>query len=1044
MRVDKKRSRLGSFYLLFCIVCFFSSYSFAQDRTFEESVFHIPLAGTCEKLAPDPAYVEEMLIDVESIGSQVGEMYERRVALVVGNSNYRSIDPLKNPGNDATAMTRVLRAIGFTVFRGIDLDAVGLEACIDDYAIELERQPADLSLFFYAGHGVQLISEADTEKRNYMLATDARIDSQGKGVGFKQVDTVLAEMRSRSGQAVFFYDACRNDPLGEDAPETIDGVAISRQVALSLEGAAVIEVDEGATSDQAGLYIAYATAPNRVADDAYEADANHSPFTQSLLNHIASPGYSLERVMSYVSNDVGELTGWNQTPWTSSSLVDEVKLNGTLTEAEAINFVKSELQEVSNLIERFQLSLATDRLNLLESLVSRLKNKGSGLRTDIERKKLSLKKIDLISILEYSPVAIFYSENGAYIYTLGEAGQVSVFERRTGRVLKEVLHTHPIASADFDRFNQRLLFIDHREMVYSISTDSLELKIESEFDARGAVSDWEPVRVIVAQPKGAGFVLAPSFGTAVLFYSSQKERLYRTTLSKNLKHRSFAFSGDGMRLVVSENHSAEGLIIDSSSLVSWSLQDVPEVVSSVDLPFKIQDLWWEKQSRLIAHDDTNRRFVGLDAFTGEVHQVREFDGYSTKPNLISPSANVFMSSMGNQLRVFEASSLQKIASYKFEDREISKIAIHGRDKLLVAYKSGHLVERDLRYILPLPIRLKKEVGAIACSPDGSHIAIGAEDASELQVWDLNDHELIARLTFEDEPRNETYQTLADVKFAHGGGSLVFVPRLGNITIVDTEEWIITSKFELYPSNFDDEVDLLRFADTISISSDGKLIVSNSGPFQGVDLWSVDSIETPAVYQAPGWVEAVAFTNENEILLAGENAADLSVIMSVSGSADDVELPDADVSNVLDNHFEFDDLVHFGINVRRDFVDLISIKNGETSRITSPILQNMEEVELAYGANVLMVSHGYPTMLSFFDVESGQLLHQDEFQHPFWSYGLSENFIACGELGFAAPGFEEDEVLVFSKRFLGLKKERASETRVSGDASALFWGDVGMQ
>src|SRR5262249_8509781 len=39
---------------------------------------------------------------------------EKRVALVIGNSRYPTA-PLNNPGNDARAMSRVLRSLGFEV-----------------------------------------------------------------------------------------------------------------------------------------------------------------------------------------------------------------------------------------------------------------------------------------------------------------------------------------------------------------------------------------------------------------------------------------------------------------------------------------------------------------------------------------------------------------------------------------------------------------------------------------------------------------------------------------------------------------------------------------------------------------------------------------------------------------------------------------------------------------------------------------------------------------------------------------------------------------
>ena len=40
---------------------------------------------------------------------------ERRTALVIGNSDYKLISPLRNPVNDARAMARVLGDLGFEV-----------------------------------------------------------------------------------------------------------------------------------------------------------------------------------------------------------------------------------------------------------------------------------------------------------------------------------------------------------------------------------------------------------------------------------------------------------------------------------------------------------------------------------------------------------------------------------------------------------------------------------------------------------------------------------------------------------------------------------------------------------------------------------------------------------------------------------------------------------------------------------------------------------------------------------------------------------------
>ena len=52
---------------------------------------------------------------------------ERRVALAIGNANYASVNPLKNPVNDATGVAQVLRGLGFEVTLVTDLDKANFE-----------------------------------------------------------------------------------------------------------------------------------------------------------------------------------------------------------------------------------------------------------------------------------------------------------------------------------------------------------------------------------------------------------------------------------------------------------------------------------------------------------------------------------------------------------------------------------------------------------------------------------------------------------------------------------------------------------------------------------------------------------------------------------------------------------------------------------------------------------------------------------------------------------------------------------------------------
>src|SRR5215218_11359661 len=81
----------------------------------------------------------------------------RRVALVVGNGAYAETAALPNPPNDARAMASALRGLGFEVVEAIDVDHPAMLEALAGFAERLEG--AQVGLFFYAGHGLQVAGE---------------------------------------------------------------------------------------------------------------------------------------------------------------------------------------------------------------------------------------------------------------------------------------------------------------------------------------------------------------------------------------------------------------------------------------------------------------------------------------------------------------------------------------------------------------------------------------------------------------------------------------------------------------------------------------------------------------------------------------------------------------------------------------------------------------------------------------------------------------------------------------------------------------------
>src|SRR5262245_35581891 len=112
---------------------------------------------------------------------------EKRVALVIGNSAYENVPKLANPSNDASDMAAKLKALGFEVVEGVDLGKRDMEKRIRAFAAALSG--ADVGLFYYAGHGLQV------DQRNFLAPVDAQLKIESD-LDFEAVelDLVLKNM----------------------------------------------------------------------------------------------------------------------------------------------------------------------------------------------------------------------------------------------------------------------------------------------------------------------------------------------------------------------------------------------------------------------------------------------------------------------------------------------------------------------------------------------------------------------------------------------------------------------------------------------------------------------------------------------------------------------------------------------------------------------------------------------------------------------------------------------------------------------------------
>ncbi len=230
---------------------------------------------------------------------------EKRVALVIGNSTYQHAAPLSNPGNDARAIAAPLRRLGFEVIERINLDSSGFRNALRDYAVALRG--AEVGLFFYAGHGLQV------EGRNYLASIDARLESR-TDLLFEtmRLGDVLEVMETNVRTSLVFLDACRDNPLSKKLARSMG----TRSAAV---GRGLARVSAGS-----GTLIAYATSPGDVALDGKD---DNSPFTAGLLEYIETPRFDITQMLRRVRGSVQVATNGKQVPWSNESLIGDFYFN---------------------------------------------------------------------------------------------------------------------------------------------------------------------------------------------------------------------------------------------------------------------------------------------------------------------------------------------------------------------------------------------------------------------------------------------------------------------------------------------------------------------------------------------------------------------------------------------------------------------------------------------------------------------------------------------------------------------------------------------
>lgn len=230
-----------------------------------------------------------------------------RTALVIGNDRYEpAAGALRNSGNDAKAVARVLRQLGFSVIERHDVTRDQLLKALGEFRKTLND--AEVGLFYYAGHGLSV------DGANYLVPIKSGFETEASDdvaqrlqaeTRLVNAEQIVADMSSGgAGCNLVILDACRNTPL-----------ARSRSTRSLATRGGLAEM-----TPPAGSLIAFATDAGRVA---FDGEGANGLYTEELLKHLKTPGLTIEQVFKRTRAGVLKRSGGGQLPAEYSRLFGE-------------------------------------------------------------------------------------------------------------------------------------------------------------------------------------------------------------------------------------------------------------------------------------------------------------------------------------------------------------------------------------------------------------------------------------------------------------------------------------------------------------------------------------------------------------------------------------------------------------------------------------------------------------------------------------------------------------------------------------------------
>jgi hypothetical protein len=223
-----------------------------------------------------------------------GKGGERRIALIIGNNDYRFVTTLGNAVADARALKRELEIRGFqTVYRE-NATRRNMNDAIEEFLGKLSTDA--IGLVYFSGHGVQINSA------NYLIPTDLQAEKEADvandGIDLGKLLDRMAQIQPRFSLVVI--DACRDNPFHGRS------IGASKGLAPPL-------------SNAEGVMVVYAAGANQQAlDRLSSADTDpNGLFTREFIKAMRKPGLNVQDMLTEIKLAViqkAKSVGHVQTP----------------------------------------------------------------------------------------------------------------------------------------------------------------------------------------------------------------------------------------------------------------------------------------------------------------------------------------------------------------------------------------------------------------------------------------------------------------------------------------------------------------------------------------------------------------------------------------------------------------------------------------------------------------------------------------------------------------------------------------------------------